>query len=504
MAQLSDLPLEVKHMILANLDTSVLPKTPNFPSQSRRSELGLYASVSREWQLFFEQRLYTRLVLTQRCLANFNKLIPRQRQLVRYIWLRIILENYTCLKCRGPQGGNRRIIDMVAVSESICCLFFILSSWDTSPGNELALEISACSPSDVNHAVKGDKYLSSDLVEMKDMVPDKRLLVDDPTHGWRDGQLMQSYRGDDFRDVRGFLSHFLYIVPSIISSVKVVTQLVIRRTTRRFITVPAIGWILQRLPKIRHFIYEPWRPLTRHGQAFCDRTHARLILEFLPKTLKKFNWFEDFNKEVIRAFHQSHPLNEGSCIKRDCHASSTSLARKGVLLEQLTACYSVDAVPFFQAVNFRGTWPNLTTLSLTCSLFSMPERRHEIAALLQIIGMVAQRMPLLQTLDIWFAIRHHAAAFKHRVTDKLITISWQGTWDLDLEAQEHEIITTAWQAITRLRGNNSLYVGTYRPMKSEDVTSHAAAIRLLEIGQNVIHQASLEEISRETGYYFPS
>ncbi|KKP00241.1 hypothetical protein THAR02_07654 [Trichoderma harzianum] len=498
MAQLSDLPPQVRHRILAYLDTSAPPNPTKFPSQSRRSELGLYASVSHEWQLFFEDRLYAHLVLSQHCLANFNKLVPRQRRLVRYIWLRILLSDYYCSKC--PDSLNLKVTfsDLLVFSESISGLFCIFNSWGTSPGNDLALEISAYSPCDVTHAVKEDEYLSSDLVEMQDMMDSKGLLTDDLAHGWKDGHLLQSHDASDFYDIKGVMGFYVPPMPLNISAAHVVTNLIIRRTTRRSITVPAIRWILERLPNLCHFIYEPWRALP----GVIGLNHEQIISKFLPKTLKTFNWFEDFNEEAIRVCQRDDPSNELERIGTDCHASSATLARKSISFEQLTGCYSVDAVPFFQAVDFHWSWSSLTTLSLTCSLFATPNKRDEIVTLLERVGVAAQRMPQLQALDIWYGMRHHAAAFRHRVTDSLITISWLGTWDLDLESQEDGIVATAWKALARLQGNRILYIATYRPVKMEDVTSHAAAIRLLEIGPSVIHPASLEEISRETKHYF--
>ncbi|KAL7952785.1 hypothetical protein V8C34DRAFT_318741 [Trichoderma compactum] len=360
MARLSDLPPRVRNMILAYLDTSVPPNPSRCPSQSRRSELGLYASVSRKWQLFFNDRLYGHLVLKQHCLVYFDKLVPRQRQLVRYLGV--------------------RHSDLMTVSESISGLFCILNSWGTSPGNELALEISAYSLCDVTYAVKGDEYLSSDLAEMQDMVFSKGLLADDLLHGWKDGQPIQSHDADDFYDIRSVVGY---------------------NFTRSALYNPSRQ---QWLPNLRHFIYEPWRPLTKPSQVFVDIQHNYLISESLPKTLKNFYRFEDFNEEAIRVCYGGGPLDEIWRIRIENRASSSSLARNSISFEQLTGCYSVDAVPFFRAVYFCCIWPNLTTLSLTCSLFAIPQKRDKIVALLETIGMAAQRMPQLQALDIWYGM----------------------------------------------------------------------------------------------------
>ncbi|KAL7930176.1 hypothetical protein V8C35DRAFT_330726 [Trichoderma chlorosporum] len=508
MAQLSDLPVYVRRRILAYVDTSAPKNLVSFPSQCRRSELGLYVSVCREWQLFFEQRLYAHLVLTQNCLASFSKLTPRQSRLVRYIWLRISLENYTCLRCQSPQVRGQSFKHSSAFTESIFRFFCILNAWDASQEKELTLEISVYSPSDVNHAVKGDIYLNSDSIEMEDMVPEKGFLVDDPDHGWKDGKLMEKHNRADICDTRGHLifASLQAPMPLSVSTARVVTRLVIRRTTRRFITNCAIKEMLWRLPNLRHFTYEHWGPVSRFGQAYmyCNTDNQRIFSKCLPKTLKTINWFEDFNEEINRIYYEDVSSSELLRISSARQAASSGLAHRSVWLEQVTGCYSVDAVPFFKAARVLWTWSVLTTLSLTCTLFTKPERQDEIVALLARIGMVAQGMSQLQTLDIWDGRRHHAAAFRHRVTDGIITISWRGTWELNLGAKEQEIIALKWQDLARVQGKRSLYIGTYRPVESKDVTSHAAAIRLLEIDQNVIHPASLEEISRETKYYYPS
>ncbi|EHK18304.1 uncharacterized protein TRIVIDRAFT_158403, partial [Trichoderma virens Gv29-8] len=113
----------------------------------------------------------------------------------------------------------------------------------------------------------------------------------------------------------------------------------------------------------------------------------------LPKTLKTLNWFEDFNEEIIRIPHEANPANGLPYIRSVANAASSKLAHESISLEHVSGCYSIDAVPFFKAVHTLWTWPNLATLSLTCSPFATPERHDEIVVLLTRIGRVAHRMP---------------------------------------------------------------------------------------------------------------
>lgn len=46
-----------------------------------------FSTVSREWQKAIEKRNFTRIKLTQSCLADFGSMIHRNRAIVKYIWL---------------------------------------------------------------------------------------------------------------------------------------------------------------------------------------------------------------------------------------------------------------------------------------------------------------------------------------------------------------------------------------------------------------------------------
>ncbi|KAG6362337.1 hypothetical protein INS49_010567 [Diaporthe citri] len=78
---------------------------------------------------------------------------------IQHIWLRVELLNYTCYKCRAPQSNKEAVRNNVVFTKSLWKLLDILSRWektDANHGQQLALELSAHSPCDSEHLLKGD------------------------------------------------------------------------------------------------------------------------------------------------------------------------------------------------------------------------------------------------------------------------------------------------------------------------------------------------------------
>jgi hypothetical protein len=217
---------------------------------------------------------------------------------------------------------------------------------------------------------------------------------------------------------------------------------------------------------------------------------------------------EDFNEDINRLHFENrtgdhphpHPLWSPELIRTPSRFTSSTLAYKSIGLENLAGSYSIDAVPFFNAIGYFWAWQNLKRLSLTCQLLLSHINYAAIIQLLVRVGRILLRMPKLQLLDIWHGVRYRACAFKHRVISNRITITWCGTWELALMTEES--ILNIWQRLMRAHSRDNFSVSMYQWLDSQLITSHAAAIRLLGISELVIHPASLEEISRESRFYF--
>jgi hypothetical protein len=276
MIQWSDLPVEVRLIVFGFLaaDPGGNPMKP--ASKNRKSGLACYSTVSKEWQLFFEPKLYRRLTLSQHSLHGFDELVYRQRALVQHIWLRFELATYTCSRCLRPICGPPEQREMKGLSNAINKIFNVLSRWDSRieiHRGGMDLEISVYSPSDTRHSFRGDQYLDADSNEMQDMKPNESP-VSDLLHGWANGHLTEPPSVDEIYERWLRLGLWQTYEPPIYPVVRVVTNLVFRRTTRRYIAAEVFEAMLQSLPNLCRFTYETWRQLIRFDEYLWESSKS--------------------------------------------------------------------------------------------------------------------------------------------------------------------------------------------------------------------------------------
>lgn len=107
-------------------------------------------------------------------------------------------------------------------------------------------------------------------------------------------------------------------------------------------------------------------------------------------------------------------------------------------------------------------------------------------------------MPSLETLEIWNGMKRNACVFRYRLTKSQATLGWCGTFYLTLEPD----VLDLWEKVALLHSGHELVVLAHQSLAKEDITSHAAAIRALQLGEGVIHPESLDQITRESHRYF--
>jgi hypothetical protein len=108
----ASLPVEVRQNILS------LVGLPTY--EKRYDDLGspkvaLFATVCREWQVFFEARTFRRLVLDDDSLSEFDAIVRRhdfRLGYIRKLWLRIQLAEYECPDCdvAEDEATQRRML----------------------------------------------------------------------------------------------------------------------------------------------------------------------------------------------------------------------------------------------------------------------------------------------------------------------------------------------------------------------------------------------------------
>ncbi|KAF4997771.1 hypothetical protein FDECE_11993 [Fusarium decemcellulare] len=295
----------------------------------------------------------------------------------------------------------------------------ILSTW--GPSNELALEINVYSPSDCEHYFK-NIYLSSDDVEH-----DEDPLTDacragsqyhDPRHGWEHGQQTTApppyALGHLFEDIR-------LIFPVTLPRVQAVTHLIVRRQLRRYLTWE-LRELLRAFGRLEQMSFEPWAPYQDAGK-IVHRLTFEDSYEFYDKFLKP---------PVLIPWHSS------------AHTDGVGLAfaYQSVRLQHLAVSFMVDAEQVFQRCQPKWIYPNLQSLALTSQLLQDGgEKREQIEALLFQASVLARRMPRMHTFVLWNGGKGHACAFIYRNDGDTASITWRGTWHLELNSREVE----SWQ-----------------------------------------------------------
>ncbi|KAI5459680.1 hypothetical protein BGZ63DRAFT_446536 [Mariannaea sp. PMI_226] len=462
-----------------------------------KSGLAQYASVCKEWQGHFEKKLYRRLILTPSSLGEFDKLVRRQRNLVEHIWFRIELERDPCPDCKSCSSpGEMMLRDRNLATEAIRKLFFILCLWPEQQNHarhqRLTLDLSVWSPSDPQPDFKGDLHFGMNLVANEDAEGSEN-----PGHDLCHGRRLEV---PDRGAISRMFSFAVLEFPNGLPFVRVIRRLIIRRQTRRSFYDQGLAQILTSLPNLEHFDYEPWDGFifpVRYGQ---DRGYERIISSSLPRVLRTLTLFEDFNEDYNSTYSfidmgDVPPAWRPELIRTPWTRVSAALAVRSIRLERLFASNMLDAKDFFKACKPNWVRRSLTSLALTSRLLNRLADPSKVNDMLVAAGRTALQMPELQTLEIWNGMKGNACVFRYEATStaNIATISWCGTWDLQLS---EELVRTWTQVALQVR-KQLLSVQVNQKLDPSHITSHAVAIRDLKLSEGVIHPVSLEQILRE-------
>ncbi|KAI0857112.1 hypothetical protein F4860DRAFT_518243 [Xylaria cubensis] len=419
-ARWQTLSLEIKYMIF-----EVLLLQP-----CKRHQLSAYATVSKQWQIFFEKHIFHRLVLHQSKIKEFGRLFQHQRrELLRHLWLRIELPKYdrnTSVKFETELEEER---NNQIVTKAVCQLLLILSSWGKQD-TDLTLELSVHSPSDSRHHLP-EYYLSRDVyphLSKEDCTyqdfhahrPCNRRRLRAQDYG-KDGRERQRQRifcrslEIDF----GFAN-----IPEHgqLLSVQVVKNLLIRRQYVFALDPDCLFDTIESFPELESISLEA-EPVIMKGLGLGSG-----LGQYLPsnKLFKTLSIFEDNQGPRYQRYDRSDldPL------------SGASLAHDSSLLEHLSVSFAIDARAFFQdfwpgalpvpmvclvekqrqpdqwktndtnpgqslCTAAGKKWPRLKSLALTSVLLHPRSLNSMIDNLLQAAANAAVEMPSLQIMEIW-------------------------------------------------------------------------------------------------------
>ncbi|KAF3808994.1 hypothetical protein GCG54_00011186, partial [Colletotrichum gloeosporioides] len=309
------LPFEIRQAILELVISHQKPKR-DLGEQPDGRGTAIFATVSTEWQSFFEAKHFGMLLLTQQCLSDFKKIIQgRRRKLVNHVWLRIELNPYDCRSCWLMEDPLDEISNRAIFTDALKVLFGCLSTWDYSSDRSdrgLTLELSAYSPTDTEHFFKEYDFTHNPYSDppgnfqatLADRTHPK---FHDLNHLWESGRRVNDDQRLSPNCLRIHGLKGLCIVPSNyddsppfsakkwLPEVGVVTKLLIRRQNYRLIHSDGLGQILERLKGLQDVVCETPQIPSHRAQANFDSRYRHIFRNWIPTTLKRLTLFEDFD-----------------------------------------------------------------------------------------------------------------------------------------------------------------------------------------------------------------
>lgn len=218
-----------------------------------------------------------------------------------------------------------------------------------------------------------------------------------------------------------------------------------------------------------------------------------LIKGSLPATLKQLVFLEDRDDTLMNALMPSTAANEKH-VRKPNYNNGVALANKSLGFENVAATFFVEARDFFQAYKPEWTWKNLQSLTLTSYLLDSKRGADEINGLLQVAGVAALAMPVLQTLEIWNGGVGYAAVFAYHAERGEAVISWTSTWDLVFSPYVLDI----WRKVG-YKNHRCEKLDTEQHLieNIDDIQGYVDVIELLKTKKHVINRQSLDELRYE-------
>ena len=222
---------------------------------------------------------------------------------------------------------------------------------------------------------------------------------------------------------------------------------------------------------------------------------ASLVQDTLPKHVKRVSIFKDFNNQLALALNNatSHFGRYPETTSAVDLALARAFATKSHNFEHLSISYMIDAQQFFTSCQqLSCTWNLLQTLTLTSSTLARTAPRQNIYTLLRDASLIALNMPQLKSMVLWNSEQGQACAviYQRHTANGMTTLTWRGTWDLELS----DDVIECWRKVDP----DSCYVRFEKEaLRDVDIRSHGDAIYHLRLPEGVVDPASLWQIRQE-------
>lgn len=153
----------------------------------------------------------------------------------------------------------------------------------------------------------------------------------------------------------------------------------------------------------------------------------------------------------------------------------------------------IDAQQFFTSCQqLPCTWNLLQSLTLTSSTLARTAPHENVYTLLRNASSVALKMPQLKTMVLWNSEPGQACAviYQRNNASAMATLTWRGTWNLELG----DDVVESWKKVAR----RPCYLRLEKEvLRDVDIRSHGDAIHHLRLPGGVVDSVSLCQIRPE-------
>ncbi|KAH9238798.1 hypothetical protein K456DRAFT_1936082 [Colletotrichum gloeosporioides 23] len=426
-----------------------------------------------------------------------TKVTDDLRKYVQHIWLNAAFRKCECQPDEAEPDAEtiqHKKQHVKLLQDAVTHLFKVLADWkEPGPnGNGIAIELSAQSFSYKSHFNFDKSYLGSrDEIgaRLKTEVVHKDLGI----------SAFADYTKSVHQDMTfRFCSERMPTLPG-------VTKFVLRRQFRHSLMSPPEDYasirdfglkaIFRTMPNLECLVYEPWR-------AWDDKNQRLYDLET--------SVFEDNNESYARRIAGVDRL-----LRVRNPSLGQAVARASQQLKTLSVAFMVEAEDFFtECMGKEGfQWPHLKSLALTSRLLAHNDH-NLILDMLKNAAKVAERMPYLNTMTVWFGAKHKAYCLAYHHRDGRSRIAWQGTEPLLHDPELIEFwATVAGKHRTSFLGfeqpglsdidwklRNKYFAGLAGGLISaQELKSHGDAVFLLGdyLPEDVVDRVSLWQMQQE-------
>ncbi|KAK1982651.1 hypothetical protein LZ30DRAFT_770000 [Colletotrichum cereale] len=387
----TSLPPELRRMILQSL-ANVLT--------SEKLPIAVYASVSKEWQSFFEPLLWQKLTFrpwtSKSNFQVFREVIQsHQRSLIKTISLCLRLEEYRCRRCLQEVGGQHTIIERERVLfENLEELLSVLALWtEDVPRSGISLEISGVlvrNAGDLNKVSRGGRRRC--VHRRSPAVPDL---------------CMEIYSIYSAIGKQGPVER----VPSI-------TEISISPTISWSCSSILLFHLRNSFPCLERLDFEQQLGTTQIFQQAIGNTVAFSIADRIP-SLQRLSIWESRSKLISEAQSQSNSdeANGPAGVLQTAVPTSFNL-------KELAITHVIDARDFFSHFNLLissgGALSScmLERLVLSCQLGQLP-------------------VSPIQMLEVWSPGIGEGFLFRYEVKESEINLTVAATWRFDIMSWQY-------------------------------------------------------------------